>query len=380
MGKNNPRVCHITTAHRRHDVRILQKQCVSLASHGYDVTLIVNDKLPDETFKGVRIVSTGLKSHGMKARVSSLRKVFNQALDLKADVYHLHDPELLIVAVWLKLKKKKVIFDYHEDYPELFHTRTWIPRPLRFIVSNAYRLAEYMVNMQIDAIVTVTPDMLLRFKRLGDKAYLVTNYPRLHSTRRQHHDQFRLCFAGGTDPQWSHELIIRALDGIEGVEYQIASPKESEHFKSLRALPAWDKSVKFLGQLNRQEVAELYARSDVGMTLLANNTQVGRRGTLGNTKIFEFMSARLPIICSDHEVWQEIIDEYHCGIAIDSEDLSAIRQAIIYLRDHPEEGKAMGERGRQAVEEKYNWATQERNLLQMYHHVIPTDSPSVING
>ncbi len=43
------KVCHLTSAHQRYDVRIFQKECLSLAKHGYDVTLIVNDDLEDET-------------------------------------------------------------------------------------------------------------------------------------------------------------------------------------------------------------------------------------------------------------------------------------------------------------------------------------------
>ena len=42
------KICHITTVHpNRYDVRIFEKECVTLAKNGYEVTLIVNDKLQD---------------------------------------------------------------------------------------------------------------------------------------------------------------------------------------------------------------------------------------------------------------------------------------------------------------------------------------------
>lgn len=47
------KICHITTVHpNRYDVRIFEKECVTLAKNGYEVTLIVNDKLQDEQCKG----------------------------------------------------------------------------------------------------------------------------------------------------------------------------------------------------------------------------------------------------------------------------------------------------------------------------------------
>jgi hypothetical protein len=42
------KVCHITSAHSRYDVRIFHKQCKSLAANGYDVTLLVNDDVENE--------------------------------------------------------------------------------------------------------------------------------------------------------------------------------------------------------------------------------------------------------------------------------------------------------------------------------------------
>ncbi len=56
------RICHITSAHNRHDIRICEKECVSLAKKGYDTFLAVSDEGGDEEYKGVHIVSTGVKN------------------------------------------------------------------------------------------------------------------------------------------------------------------------------------------------------------------------------------------------------------------------------------------------------------------------------
>ena len=61
------------------------------------------------------------------------------------------------------------------------------------------------------------------------------------------------------------------------------------------------------------EVKKIYSRSKAGMALNYSN-QAKDIGTLGNTKLFEFMEAKLPVICSNYLLWKEIIDKYECGI------------------------------------------------------------------
>jgi len=89
-------------------------------------------------------------------------------------------------------------------------------------------------------------------------------------------------------------------------------------------------------------------------------------GTLGNTKLFEYMQAGVPIICTDFILWKQIIDEEKCGISLNPRDIKSVAEAIKYLLSNPEKAKEMGAAGQNAVKEKYNWATQERTLLKLY--------------
>ena len=104
-----------------------------------------------------------------------------------------------------------------------------------------------------------------------------------------------------------------------------------------------------------------------GMTLLSNNTQVGDEGTLGNTKIFEFMDAGLPVICSNNKIWKEIVEGYKCGIAISPNNVNEIVQAINNIINNNLAITTMGENGKKAVSNVFNWNSQEDELLELYN-------------
>ena len=104
------RVCHMTSVHLRYDVRVLKKECVSLANAGFQVYLVVNDEMKNEIKDSVQIISTTYKPKNRIDRMlRATKEVYQKALAIDADIYHFHDPELLPYGYLLKKKGKKVI-------------------------------------------------------------------------------------------------------------------------------------------------------------------------------------------------------------------------------------------------------------------------------
>lgn len=363
------KVCHVTSAHPRYDVRIFHKECKSLANNGFDVTLLVNDNLPNESIDGVKIVSTQMKPKNRYERmVKSKMKIKTLMLEIDADIFHFHDPELLPEAAWIKKKGKKVIFDFHEDVSQQILFKTWIPGKLRKTVSSIYKSYEKNKAKSFDAIVTVTPKFVERLKMINPNTIMVTNYPIITKENNKNNEVPKnkaICFAGGISSQWNHENIINAIKSIEGVEYILAGSGSQEYIEKLQKLEGWDK-VRYLGRISHDEVVKIYNESMIGMTLLSNNTQVGDEGTLGNTKIFEFMEAGLPVICSKNKIWKDIVENNKCGIPIDPENVTEITSAITKIITNPKLASEMGVNGKKAVCNEFNWETQEKVLLDLY--------------
>jgi glycosyltransferase involved in cell wall biosynthesis len=365
----------MTSVHKRYDVRILEKQCVSLVNNGYEVILIVNDDQEDEIYKEVQIISTGFNFKNRIDRILNAKKhILKKALEVNAEIYQFHDPDLLFVGNELKKKGKKVIFDSHEDVPKQILSKVWIPKAIRYFISWSYKLYEKKSVKGYDAVISVTPNIIKRFLKNNPKTFMITNYPILsskdltiYSSNKQYKNNEYICFAGGISSQWNHDKIISALKNINNVKYLLAGSGDQLYLDKLKGLTGWEK-VDYRGKIPHHEVKSLYAKSIVGMAI-NYSYQSKKEGTLGNTKLFEYMEAGLPIICSNHKLWVDIIEEYKCGIYVNPNSVEDIEKAVRWILKNPEEAKKMGINGRQAVLDKYNWKEQEKILLQLYKNI-----------
>ena len=116
------KVCMITTNHSPFDSRVFYKEAKSLKKAGYDITVIghTNSKLEKEV-DDIKIVGIEKKVE-IKSYLSLLEKLLKEALKINADIYHCHEPESFLVAIYLKIfKRKKIVYDVHEYYIDVLH-------------------------------------------------------------------------------------------------------------------------------------------------------------------------------------------------------------------------------------------------------------------
>ncbi len=364
------KLCHVTSVHPRYDQRIFAKQCVSLAQAGYDITLAVIDEMEDEVKNGVGIVSTGVKPKTRRNRFALLYKSLWPLLkQIDADLYHFHDPELMPLAVKMKrLYEKKIIFDFHEDTQKQIMDKSWIPARVRSLISRTYGIYLGYSVKKYDALISVTPEIVDKLLRYNDTTKMITNYPIVQPSLETKKDRTTICFAGGIANQWNHDKIINAINGIDGVKYLLLGSGPEKYLNFLKKLPGWGK-VDFKGRVQHHEVRNYLTKASMGLAL-NYSTQIEGEGSLGNTKLFEYMEAGLPVICSNYRLWNEIIDKYECGISVNPLDVEEITEAIKYLINNPDKAIKMGLNGRKAVVEHYNWQSQEKVLIDLYRLLL----------
>lgn len=366
------KVCHITSVHGAEDVRIFHKECVSLAKAGYEVYLVQQGDSYERN--GVRLIGFGKPSSNRLGRMLfTARRAYRAALAVDADIYHFHDPELLPYGLKLKRRGKKVIFDSHENTLGTILEKEWIPAPMRKAVYLWFKGQQERVCRRIDAVITVTPQWVEAFRRLNPRSVQVANFPILDGPPTPPDISSKtLVFAGGISRQWNHHAIIKALERLPDVRYRLCGPVKEDYLRELKALPAWER-VEYLGKIPHEEVPALLAKSAAGMAVVSYGRNSNwKNGTMGNNKIFEEMMAGLPVVCTDFVCWREFVERWHCGICVAPEDPDAIAEAIRYLLDHPEEARRMGENGRRAVKEEFNWGVEEKKLLTLYGEILRT--------
>ena len=361
------KICHVTSVHSSKDDRIFYRECISLLNAGYTV-LEIAPNVSDQTYNGVRIYGIKVPKNKWKRSLFVKTDVYNKCIEVDADVYHFHDPELMSVGVKLKkCKNKYVIFDSHEDVPAQILTKEWLPAFLRKPISKLYAFYEKQMLRHYDALVSVTPIIVDRLKKINVNTFQITNYPFIDTDNKNIRQwDNSICFAGTVSRQRLHHNILKALEALPNVRYRLAGFLSGGYLMELQRSPAW-KQVEFSGEIPFTEVNAFISKSSVGIVLNDYYPNVGyKQGTLGIIKFFEFMQMGLPVICTDFILWKEIIDEWKCGICVNPHDIDAIRNAIVYLIENKDIAKQMGDNGRRAVMEKYNWNTQEKILLEMY--------------
>ena len=97
-------------------------------------------------------------------------------------------------------------------------------------------------------------------------------------------------------------------------------------------------------------------------------------------KLFEYMSAGLPVVASDFPLWRSIIQEVGCGLLVDPTNPAAIAEAIRWLLERPAEAESMGLRGREAVRRIYNWENEQQKLVELYARLMSGNSLQLIAG
>ncbi len=367
------KVCHMTVTHKATDNRIFEKECKSLYNNGYEISVIAPN-IQDCELDGLRIYGVSLSSHPLARLFYGAKKIYKKALEVDADVYHFHDIELFKYGVKLKKRGKKVIFDSHEDWIGYTQEIAWLPALIKNYMAANIRHSYKKHLQEFDAVITVSPHIVDNLKKYSDKVWMITNYPIIqpqdsvpftlqdYQTRKK-----KFCYAG-TVYTWSNQqFILKAMQDINDITYYIIGPVAEKYKRQLTALDGARKA-NFIPRIPKAEVLKHYANSISGFVILNYSPNSNwEKGTIGSNKIFEYMLAGLPIICTDFECWKEmIIDKYQCGIYVKPGDTEAIQKAIQAILDDPEKAYAMGQRGQQAVMKEFNWHTQEKKLLELY--------------
>jgi glycosyltransferase involved in cell wall biosynthesis len=373
------RICHLTSVHLPFDTRIFHKECLSLAKDGFDVFFVAPHER-DEIRAGVRIVGIGTRTHRLLRMTQTVYAVYRAALKVDACVYHFHDPELMTIALLLKLRGKLVVFDVHEDLPADILSKAWLRNNVirRFVAALAVWL-EKLAGFVFDAIVAATPDIGKRFP--ASKTEVVRNFPMVTLVDKAPRAEIPkspaatvFVLAAGHVAGLTRDRCIKELVSAIGLleaerELWLIGNWESDDFRAECSLLKGFERCKCFGFLPLQSVYGYMKCADIGLSLVRPE-----KGYLRGipTKAFEYMALSLPMIMSDFPLWRDLFHE--CALFVNPLDPRDIAEKMSTLIDDAELRHRLGWAGRRLIERNCSWEIEVTKLDSVYRRLLHIDS------
>lgn len=294
----------------------------------------------------------------------------------RADLYIAPEPESWVAALLIKFTGGgRVLFDMHEHVPTEF--AKFFPGFTRgFVVWVTRRVMRGMARAT-DHIVVTRESFDFEWDGLKTPRTVVINTNHLQPRCVEVPEAIRKAI--GTGPVVLHQGTFgnirgswQLLNAMKIVRKKITDVRcvvlghyaygDVEKYKRAIERTGLTDHFRLIETVPYEEVPAWIAACDVGLILfqpgLVNHTLAMPH------KLFDYMREAKPVIAPDFAIEvARIVDDAECGVLVEVTEPKAIAKAIVRLLSEPALAQRLGENGRRAVEERYNWAREETKLL-----------------
>lgn len=368
-------ICMATVAHQAFDHRIFHKEAKSAVAAGHAVTLIAPaDK--DEVRDGVRILAVP-RWFGPIGRVRAAIQVFWRGCRTKADIYHFHDPELMPF-FWIvrAVKRKKVVADIHEYFPQVIQARTWIPPVLRRAAGAILRGLDAVNARLVDAVVVVTPSMVPLFPGAG-RCIVVRNMASmefgLNAYQMNLEREYDVAHLGSMTSSRAR-MIARVAEELERRKVPcewllLGISDEGATWLRRNTTPNIFERLHCVPHISHDHVPCYLKACKVGFNY---HPYEARFLVSIPLKIFEYLCCGLPVVCTALPHVAEFMEEVDCGELVADNEPSSFADAIESLLKNPSLAREKARRGHEAILRQHCWEREAEKLMKLYDDLIGT--------
>lgn len=362
-----------SSVHAWNDTRIFYKEAMALANAGFKIDFygVENDSpVVEHPNITLHLLKASEKKSG---RFHRWRVLYQRVKQSDADYYHIHDPELLSFFYYFRKKKSEAqfIYDMHENFPLDIQTKEWIPKVFRGVLTRCVRVYEKVTMSSCDHVIMAEESYQLYYSHLKCPITIIRNYPRWveKNEEKRKTGPFTLIYVGGITEDrglWEMLQLIKRLNQSGRKKYQLklVGPTGNDlqsaidEFIQEEHLGAY---VEVYGRIPYSDIWSLLEQSDIGLCLLHPLPNYLESMA---TKLYEYMAASLPILCSNFPAWEKLVLQADCGEVCPPFDLNKLEWLIRNRADYREKNRIQGQNGREAYEQFYLWEHEEKKLLQ----------------
>ncbi|MCK4360066.1 MAG: glycosyltransferase [Candidatus Cloacimonetes bacterium] len=371
--KKKHKIFMFSSVHQWDDIRIFHKEAISLARR-YDIDLHAPANFVFKEEKNIQIF--GLPQWEKFSDRKQIRKeLWKRIKKSDADIFHFHDPELILMGFYLKLLlKKKVIFDIHENYFVTIKTKKWIPLIIRLSFYFVFNLLSKISENIFDRLIIAEDS----YKEIFTKnSVIIKNYPIFVGLQKNSERKiYDLVYLGG----------INKIRGIfELIEVTKIIREKNDNFKMIVIGTIFkqegfrdkifneirdnklEKNILIKEKMPLMDAIKEIRKAKIGIALLHPH-----KNYLNSfpTKIFEYMMLGLPVLVSNFPLWKRIIDRNNCGLTANPLKPREISRKILFMLSRPEMLRQMSENGKKAVLDKYDWEIEQNKLYKLYNELL----------
>ena len=369
---NGHRVVHVTSVHVWSDTRIFQRMCRGLSRRNWEVSLVAPN-VPAQTVDGVRVVGVRVPTSRIFRALVGGYRVIVAACAIDADLYHIHDPELLLWKWIFTVRKRPVVYDMHEYVPGTISTRPWVASPLRKALAVTWMVLERMA-LRRSLVILAETSYAKHYTWLRNPVTIL-NMPDTEAllgiSETEKTDS--VIYVGRVSASRGSFRMVEAVDELRrrglALSLDIVGPIAERHKEELTEMlhRRGLEGVTLHGYMKPLRAWQLAKRSVAGLAILSPAPNYIESFP---TKMFEYMALGLPVVVSNFPLYKAVVDSSECGICVDPQDPSALADAIeLLVMDRPYASR-LGANGRSAIQTRYRWDRELDALEGFYLSII----------
>lgn len=372
-GHNRPAVCQLTTRHAITDNRILNLMAETLSGAGYE-SAVVGPHDQNFYYKNVQMIACPVinRNRSKCFRLTVPWRLFWFALrNKKYIVCAIHDPDMLKIGLLLKLFGKRVVYDIHDDYEEAMKTHlSRFGKCPASLGSKLWWLYERTVAHIFDGITVA--DRHVEKKFAWKDAVVLGNSPPLNFTEvadTTKEKTFNMVYVGAVTRARGIPAVLDALKLLpyNDIHFDIVGNCTDDR---IRHQMESDGRVMFHGRIAWTQLHTFYQKSHLGVALYQPIPLFYYCPGENAVKIQEYMAAGMAVITSDFPGLTKFVEGQEIGLCVKPDDPRAIAEKIETLYKDREIVKKLGQNGRRAFEQKYNWDLHKHKLVDLYKKIL----------